>query len=191
MPKVKSVFVGDAGVGKTCIVTRITRDVFSEDGQATVGAANSTVFIDSEENGKIEFCVWDTAGQERYRSLAPMYFNGASLAFLVFDITNTHSFEALDSFVDLLRQKAPEWVKFILIGNKADLSSKRQVTSEVAEDYAAKIGAEFYIETSAKSGIGVNELFERAATIELHFEQELVQMEFTADDKSKQQKQCC
>ena len=171
--KLKTVIVGEASVGKTCIVNRIMNDEFHEGLEATVGAANASVVIKTEDI-EVEFNIWDTAGQERYRSLTPMYFSGAALAFLVYDVTSRKSFDALDTFYEMLVSKSPEYVKLVLIGNKADLANERTVTAKEGEDYAMSIGAEFYIECSAKTGLAVRELFERAANIpDLHFEKEL------------------
>ena len=163
MPKVKTVLVGDAGVGKTCIAERIVKNEFNENTYATVGAANMTVNFKTATN-EITFNIWDTAGQERYRSLTPMYFAGAQVAILVFDITSSLSFKALDSFFTLLQQKAPADCVYFLVGNKIDLGEKkRQVSKEEAENYRQKVGAQFYIETSAATGENVKELFSRIA----------------------------
>ena len=40
------------------------------------------------EDATIKFEIWDTAGQERYHSLAPMYYRGAHVAIVVYDITS-------------------------------------------------------------------------------------------------------
>lgn len=179
MPKVKTVLVGDAGVGKTSIAERFAHNEFKADSYATVGAANLPVSIQTAK-GNVTFNIWDTAGQEKYRSLAPMYFTGAHLAILVFDITQKSTFTALAEFVDLLQQRAPDDCVYILVGNKADLEDRRQVSKSDAEDYRIQIGAEIYIETSALTGKNVKELFEQAATTGgLHFEDD--QPDYLAD----------
>lgn len=43
--------------------------------------------------------VWDTAGQERFRAMAPMYYRNANAALLVFDITQEHTFQAVQNWV--------------------------------------------------------------------------------------------
>ena len=191
MKKVKAVFAGDAGVGKTCIIARIVNNSFTEGEEATVGAANCRVEIDTGEN-KVDFNIWDTAGQERYRSLAPMYFSGAALAFLVFDLTNHESLNQIGSFVKLLQTRAPDYVKFVLVGNKSDLTVQRVISEQEGERYAQEIEAEFYIEVSAKTGVGVTDLFTRAAMIPgLHFEDDLPS-EIAVDEKTeKGDKNCC
>lgn len=189
MKRVKAVFAGDAAVGKTCIIKRILSNEFSETAEATVGAANCKVEIDTGEQ-KVIFNIWDTAGQEKYRSLAPMYFSGASVAFLVFDLTNTETLNQIDGFVKSLQSRAPEYVKIFLVGNKADLVNERQVSEEDGERYAREIDAEFYYEVSAKTGMGVNDLFMRVAMVpDLHFEDDM-SSEIEAEEANSNKK-CC
>jgi small GTP-binding protein len=124
MPKVKTVFAGHAGVGKTCIIECAAHGSCKPNTFSTVGATNATVAVKVAINQKdtmVEFNIWDTAGQEKYRSLAPMYFTGAHLAILVFDLSSRTSFQVLDEFYDLLQQRAPEDCIYVLVGNKLDL----------------------------------------------------------------------
>ena len=191
--KVKTVLVGDAGVGKTCIAERISHDVFNDNTYATVGAANLSVVIPSSR-GDITFTIWDTAGQERYRSLAPMYFTGAYCAILVFDITSKESFETLNQFYENLQSRAPPECVYVLVGNKLDKANQRQIDQDKANDYSHQIGAFQYIETSALTGEGIKELFNTIAECpDLHFEQDLG-AEYISDlpnDNSGQDKKCC
>ena len=92
----KLVFIGDPGVGKTCIISRFLKGTFDAEQITTVGAsyASKTIKI-SETNESLTLDVWDTAGQEKYRSLTRIFFQGAKLAILVYDITRKDSFENL------------------------------------------------------------------------------------------------
>lgn len=106
----------------------------------------------------VKFEIWDTAGQERYHSLAPMYYRGAAAAIIVYDITSTESFSRAKKWVqELQKQGNPNMVK-ALAGNKADLEDKRKVTAEEARVYAEENGL-FFMETSAKNAINVNDIF--------------------------------
>merc|ERR1740117_2852005 len=107
----------------------------------------------------VKFEIWDTAGQERYKSLAPMYYRGAAAAVIVYDITSKESFEAAKSWVSEL-QSADTLVA--LAGNKADLEANRQVDTAMAKAYADDAGI-LFMETSAKSGTNVAELFQDIA----------------------------
>ena len=164
MPSAKVVLVGTTGVGKTCICERLTKDQFTDSAQPTIGAANFSVCIDTDK-GKVELNVWDTAGQEKYRSLAPMYFANSHAAILVFDLTSEESLTSLDSYYDVLVDRAPKDCVFVLVGNKADMTEARTILKETAENYAAKIGAAFYCETSAFTGEGIKELFTNLASL--------------------------
>merc|ERR1711974_92550 len=88
----KLVLLGNSGVGKTSVVLRYVQGVYSLDQPSTIGASFMTkrMFLD---DWKVKLQIWDTAGQERFRSMAPMYYRGASAAILVYDITSVESFE--------------------------------------------------------------------------------------------------
>lgn len=161
--RIKTIVVGNSSVGKSSLVCKAVYDDFAIERTPTIGAMNSTLKIDTGK-GSMMFNIWDTAGQERYRSLSSMYYAGSGLALLVFDITSAQSFvEIRDYFVPALREKAPEHIKFVLVGNKADLERNRHVSTASAEELSEEIGALFYIETSAKTGQRVTELFERVS----------------------------
>ncbi|KAF4693254.1 Ras- protein Rab-5 [Perkinsus olseni] len=101
----KLVLLGDASVGKSCIVVRFARGEFYEYQEPTIGAAfmTQTVSPFPDSPVQIKFEIWDTAGQERYRSLAPMYYRGAAAAVVVYDITSRESFEGAKRWVNELR----------------------------------------------------------------------------------------
>ena len=67
-------------------------NTFSEQFKPTIGADFSNKEI-SIEGKVVTLQIWDTAGQERYQSLGTAFYRGADCAFLVYDITNTWSFD--------------------------------------------------------------------------------------------------
>jgi len=120
----------------------------------------------------MKLSLWDTAGQETYKSITRSYFRGASGALLVFDITRRNTFASVTSWLNDLRQIAEEGIVVVLVGNKSDLApastasssgreeiNKRQVTKEEAEEWCKQNGVMRYVETSAKSGEGVERAF--------------------------------
>jgi Ras-related protein Rab-2A len=121
----------------------------------------------------MKLSLWDTAGQETYKSVTRSYFRGASGALLVFDITRRQTFNHVTDWLNDLRQIAEPDIVVILVGNKADLCesaeeggdgvSKREVTVVEAEEWARNNGVMQYVETSAKSGEGVELAFMRVA----------------------------
>ncbi|KAL4881524.1 P-loop containing nucleoside triphosphate hydrolase protein [Aspergillus karnatakaensis] len=114
---------------------------------------------------KMKLSLWDTAGQETYKSITRSYFRGASGALLVFDITRPATFASCTQWLQDLRQIAEEGIVVILVGNKSDLagdnsnSNQRRVTKEEAEEWCRMNNVVRYLETSAKSGEGVERAF--------------------------------
>ncbi|RWW50584.1 hypothetical protein BHE74_00043142, partial [Ensete ventricosum] len=98
--RVKLVLLGDSGVGKSCIVIRFVRGQFDPTSQVTVGASFLSQTLALQDSTTVKFEIWDTAGQERYASLAPLYYRGAAVAVVVYDITSPDTFK-----------KAQYWVK--------------------------------------------------------------------------------
>ncbi|PHJ19373.1 rab 5 [Cystoisospora suis] len=154
----KLVLLGDTSVGKSCLVVRFAKDEFYEYQESTIGAAFMTQSVDLG-SCIVKFEIWDTAGQERYRSLAPMYYRGAAAAVVVYDITNRDSFQGAKSWIQELQTVSDRCnVIIALAGNKEDLNADRQVPKQEAQQYADEHGI-LFIETSAKTGHNVNELF--------------------------------
>lgn len=164
---VKLVLLGDSAVGKSSIVQRFVKNTFDEFRESTIGAAFITKTIQLDPQTSIKFEIWDTAGQERYKSLAPMYYRNANAAILMFDLTDSQSFDKMIKWENELNLQAPENLIIKIVGNKLDLKNKP--SSNLIED--AKI-MDFinkndknlsYIETSAKTGENVDKLFESIA----------------------------
>jgi small GTP-binding protein len=118
--KIKIVLLGDMSVGKTSFITRYITGKFKDDNSSTLGASFFTqnIKIDGEEH-LLE--IWDTAGQERYRSLAPMYYRGADVALIFFDLSKLHTYYSIDYWKkELLMTGRPDLIQ-IVVGNKLDL----------------------------------------------------------------------
>lgn len=79
---------------------------------------------------------------------------------LVYDVTNEQSFNSIGNWIRDVQQYATENVSIVLVGNKADLSSKRVVSTEQGQEFAKQWGLDFF-ETSAKTSINVNQSFEK------------------------------
>lgn len=114
------------------------------------------------EDRTVRLQLWDTAGQERFRSLIPSYIRDSSVAVVVYDISNAKSFQNTRKWVDDVRGERGNDVIIVLVGNKTDLNDKREVTTAQGEEEAKKNGLMF-IETSAKVGHNVKQLFRRIA----------------------------
>ncbi|XP_022665935.1 ras-related protein Rab6-like [Varroa jacobsoni] len=159
--KFKLVFLGEQSVGKTSLITRFMYDSFDNTYQATIGIdfLSKTMYL---EDRTVRLQLWDTAGQERFRSLIPSYIRDSTVAVVVYDITNANSFHQTSKWIDDVRTERGTDVIIMLVGNKTDLSEKRQVNTEDGEKKAKELQVMF-IETSAKSGYNVKQLFRRVA----------------------------
>ncbi|PVF99067.1 ras-domain-containing protein [Serendipita vermifera] len=161
LKRTKIVLLGDQSVGKTSLITRFMYDTFDNTYQATIGIdfLSKTMYL---EDRTVRLQLWDTAGQERFRSLIPSYIRDSSVAIVVYDITNRASFISTSKWIDDVRSERGNDVIIVLVGNKADLSDKRQVTHEETAAKAAQLGIMF-METSAKAGHNVKALFKKIA----------------------------
>eukprot|EP00357_Protocruzia_adherens_P019450 CAMPEP_0114994834 /NCGR_PEP_ID=MMETSP0216-20121206/13369_1 /TAXON_ID=223996 /ORGANISM="Protocruzia adherens, Strain Boccale" /LENGTH=212 /DNA_ID=CAMNT_0002358759 /DNA_START=34 /DNA_END=672 /DNA_ORIENTATION=+ len=160
--KYKLVFLGDQAVGKTSIIHRFIYDNFDTSYKATVGIdfLSKTMYLDEKT---IRLQLWDTAGQERFKSLIPSYIRDSSLAVIVYDITNKTSFQDVDKWVEDIRIERGEDVRIMLVGNKIDLTEQRVVSTEEGEAKARDLEV-LFIETSAKQGANVKQLFKKLAS---------------------------
>ncbi|KAF7254748.1 Ras-related protein Rab-6B [Varanus komodoensis] len=149
-------------VGKTSLITRFMYDSFDNTYQATIGIdfLSKTMYL---EDRTVRLQLWDTAGQERFRSLIPSYIRDSTVAVVVYDITNLNSFQQTSKWIDDVRTERGSDVIIMLVGNKTDLADKRQITIEEGEQRAKELNVMF-IETSAKTGYNVKQLFRRVAS---------------------------
>ncbi|GAB7339688.1 hypothetical protein MBLNU457_6264t1 [Dothideomycetes sp. NU457] len=178
---VKLVLLGEAAVGKSSLVLRFVNNDFQPNKEPTIGAAFLTKKI-SLPSRTIKFEIWDTAGQERFASLAPMYYRNAQAALVVYDLTKPSSLVKARHWVAELQRQASPGIVIALCGNKADLCAEsedgevvaddneaegdedaaggdaRKVATKEAKSYADEENLLFF-ETSAKSGLNVNEVF--------------------------------
>ena len=165
MFKFKAVIIGDSGVGKTSLFTRFQGGGFSQDFLSTIGGAFANVQVQADTGEEILIGMWDTAGQERFRNIVPMYFQKASFVIAVYSVTERNSFADLDYWVQIAKEKAPTNTKIIIVGNKCDCDDLRQVSVEESVRAAERLGACFSVETSAKSGSGIDILLSQLANL--------------------------
>jgi small GTP-binding protein len=157
----KMILFGSSGVGKTSLVERFVNDKFEENYISTIGYNVYEKWI--TQNGfVISLMIYDIGGQERFTELRQKYAQGADTAFIVYDITEMESFNALINWKNDLMNFAGD-IPFIVIGNKKDLDDDRKVATERAKKIAKELGAIHFLETSAKTGEGVEEAFQKLA----------------------------
>lgn len=157
----KVAVVGEYGVGKTSLIKRYMTDAFDEGYKATLGASISTLNTTVDKN-EVSLQVWDLAGQTPFRKVRHQYLFGSDFAMAVFDLTRRESLDALTEWVNDARSADPD-VICLLVGNKSDLVEEREVPPEEARGVAKQMKMIGYVETSAKDGSNVGEVFRSIA----------------------------
>ena len=157
----KYIVIGDSAVGKSNLLLRYAHDRFNDEYQATIGVEFGAKNV--EINDQIyRIQIWDTAGQENFRSITRAYYKNSVCALVVYDITNRESFNHIQSWIEDCKTQSPKTVLLVLVGNKSDLNSERQVNYDEGMELANKNKMLFY-ETSAKVGTNVDEMFLKSA----------------------------
>ena len=159
----KIVLLGETGVGKTSIITRHIANSFSQVVMTSTGSSFFSKKIEINENKRVKLQIWDTAGQEKYRSLAKIFYQSASVAILVYDVTLKRTFENLKEYwVGEIKANAPDDIILAIAANKSDDYINQEVNIQEAKDLAKSLNA-IFVCTSAKLGNGIDDLFKMVA----------------------------
>jgi small GTP-binding protein len=169
--KYKIIWIGDSGVGKTCLLTKALKNFFDEELKSTLGFEYHNITININDK-KILLQTWDTCGQESFKCIVNMFYKRAKLAILVYSIDNRKSFEGINFWLNELRINSGDNTKLILIGNKNDLDDQREVSYEEGKNFSQLNGFNFFSETSAKEGEAPLEVLTKAAEILYNYEKE-------------------
>jgi len=156
----KVVFAGDGNVGKTTLIRSCTEGKFQASRVSTIGVDFFTHTV-TLPRGTIRLSIWDMAGQAHFQSLRSGFYRGSRAAALVYDVTAFESFEHLPGWRTEILKVVPN-EKFVVVGNKIDLN--RVQLSDPARSFANGIGAP-YFETSARSGEGIDMVFQALAEL--------------------------
>ena len=180
----KIILVGEAGVGKTSIISRYVKNIYNVNQSSSLSATNSkkNVIIDGYN---IDLEIWDTAGQEKYRSITSLFYKDALICILVYDITKKKTFEAIQSYWHMaVSENGIKGIIFAVAGNKSDLYEEEEVTEEEAKEYSNYINASFKL-VSAKDNSSINEFFNELTSkfIESEFMKQLIPEYITAEEK--------
>ena len=151
----KLLLIGDSNVGKTSLLLRYLDNTFSDKYITTIGVEFKSKDI-TLNNKTYKIHIWDTAGQERYKSITRNFYKHAEGIIFVYDITNKTSFSNLKNWISNAENETD--FKIIIVGNKLDMESRREVSIEQLKKLAKKKNCK-YFETSAKDNINVENLF--------------------------------
>jgi len=157
----KFIVIGDPACGKSCLLNRFVENKWKPDTTHTIGVEFGSKLVEISDK-TIKLQIWDTAGQERFRSVTRSYYRNGAICILVYDITKRESYNNIAVWLQEARDVAMPYCVFILVGNKLDLQDERKVTVLEASRFAQENDLMF-LETSAKTGDNVEEVFMKSA----------------------------
>ena len=169
----KIILIGNIGVGKSCLSLKATKGIFLEEYISTIGFEFYCFNVKVNEK-IIKLQIWDTCGQEAYRSLIKNFYRNASLAIVVYSVEDLQSFNDIDIWLKQVKTYGTSSCKIFLIGNKID-TENRNVSTEMGIKCKNDFFFDCFMETSAKDGINIKELFINCATILYEENQSLIE----------------
>ncbi|KAI7849513.1 ras-like protein 3 [Circinella umbellata] len=153
----KLVIVGGGGVGKSALTIQFIQSHFVDEYDPTIEDSYRKQCVIDSETALLD--VLDTAGQEEYCAMREQYMRNGEGFILVYSITSRLSFDEISIFYEQIRRvKDQDLFPVVLVGNKCDLETDRQVSSQEGKDLARAFGCPF-AETSAKQRIRVDDTF--------------------------------
>ncbi|SHO76644.1 Similar to S.cerevisiae protein YPT31 (Rab family GTPase) [Malassezia sympodialis ATCC 42132] len=159
----KFIIIGDASVGKSSLLVRLTENRFLVDSETTIGIEFGSQIVTLPEGERLKLQIWDTAGSEQFRSITRSYYKGAAGCLIVYDVTERETFEHVLLWLRDVQEQADEHAIIALVGNMADLPSMERSVSTEEGAALAKEHRMLFFETSAKTGQNVSVVFESVA----------------------------
>jgi len=170
----KIVLIGDGAVGKTSLRKRYLGEGFETDYLSTMGA-DFALYDTTVKETHIRWQIWDLAGQPVFKDVVKAYYTKVFGGILVYDITRHQTFKNVEKWLNDIREnsKRDRDVPVILLANKSDLREEgtETVSTDEGKALADRLGLNF-IETSAKTGEGVQAAFNQLGTKILDFTSE-------------------
>ena len=159
----KILLVGEAAVGKTSLIQRFVKNKFAHDYKLTTGVDILSKDVEVSPEGVATLSIWDIGAQARFKFIRDSFYKGAHGVLIVFDLTREPTYTKTKEWLSDIRQREGH-IPFTLIGNKKDLVEevglvvdRDEITSFIENEGSV------YIETSAKTGANVNEVFTELA----------------------------
>ena len=157
LTSIKVIFVGEPGVGKTNLINISVGNCFDDQSQTTLRASFQSKKI-KVDNKEYNLNLWDTIGDQKFKDFSKIFYKGAHIVIIMYDITNKKTFEQLTYWVNNINEALGDDILKAIVGNKIDLLENAQVTEEEGKKFAESVGAEFKL-ASAKTNEQNFELF--------------------------------
>ena len=160
--RAKLVLIGEATVGKTSVVRQFinTGAGFPKNYSMTLGGdvLSRTINI-PDTTDAVELVMIDCSGRTAYNDLLARLWDGCSLVVAVYDVTREESLASARTWLEQVKQSTGlKSLTGVLLGNKTDLTERRQVPAKLGLDTATQLSLQ-YFECSAKENTGVEEPF--------------------------------
>lgn len=154
------VILGDANVGKTAIVHRLTEDEFRADCRATLGVEFS-LFEQEIDGCPVNLLLIDTPGDLWRTPLIEPVKRQADACVIVFDVTQRQSFENIDLWRQLFvtNDQGGAPLPCVVFASKCEIGENaREVMMSQARESLTRKGLELF-EVSATDGQNIEEGF--------------------------------
>ncbi|XP_051936539.1 ras-related protein Rab-23 [Hippocampus zosterae] len=157
---IKVVVVGNGAVGKSSMIQRYCKGVFTKDYKKTIGVdfLERQITVNDED---VRLMLWDTAGQEEFDAITKAYYRGAQACVLVFSTTDRNSYLGIDNWKEKIEAEVGD-IPTVLVQNKIDLLEETVIKNEEAEGLAKRLKLRFY-RASVKEDLNVTEVFKYLA----------------------------
>ena len=158
----KIITLGDSGVGKTCILRRFVTGKFEKNTLSMIGFETSSKDIVLKDGNKVTLQLIDTAGQENYHALSTTYIRNSDGVLFVFQHDSRESFNNIKKWLTSFKENNKD-IDFdkefpaFLVGNKCDL--EHTIDDFEIENLKNEHNFYGYADTSAKDGIGIDDVF--------------------------------
>lgn len=160
--EVRIVVIGESHVGKTALIQYFVNREFSGKRLPTVTPLLAPVTVNTQDKGKVLLQIWDTAGDEKYHSISKVFYRRAEFAVLCFESTDFDCEDNLRYWTNELRSIEPDCRLFV-VATKSDLATDIDKVMDFGQEICNKFNGDSFTVTSAKSGLGVVELFQSIA----------------------------
>ncbi|XP_001606519.1 ras-related protein Rab-28 [Nasonia vitripennis] len=156
--RIKIVLVGDSGAGKTSIAVKFCNDEFSRQYSPTAGI---DFFLKNLSLGiykNVNLHLWDVSGLALRGNMLDKYVYEANIILLVYDVTNSSSFDILEEWIAEIRELSEDvdsMPMMAIVGNKCDMEHQRTVKRERSHRFAAENGFHYH-DMSARTGESVS-----------------------------------
>jgi len=156
----KVLIVGNGAVGKSSMIQRYCKGVYTSDYKKTIGVdfLERKITLDGED---MRLMIWDTAGQEEFADMTRVYYQGAHAAVIAFSTTDLASFKAVERWIGKVRDQCDN-IPMVLVQNKVDLIDQAVMSKEEANGLADRTGLRFY-RTSVQENYQIDEVFKYLA----------------------------